>query len=293
MATSVRMQQSISNIAYFAGRIPTALRRRQEGLRYLRDHPEIERAYAHPDPVRIIDGIRSLAPGINVEEYRVDVDRFRNWVKSAKYPFLAYHSAVEEKFLEHFVSVELLGSLRSGLLVDVASWRSYFPTLMRERGFQVIVQDLVYEEGLHGDLLGCNAEAMPLPDESVTAMTLHCSFEHFEGTADVGFIREADRLLRPGGRVVIIPLYLHEKQLTWVDPSFLLRGERIEEAGATWQPAVGYGNRFGRMYSPETFVSRVVEAVGQTRLKLSLVRVTGLEALPSCYLQFAAVLEKD
>lgn len=292
MSTLDRAQHSLKNVIWFASRVPSAFARRREGQRYLTNHPEMARSYSTPDAKKIAASIQDIAGSVDITEIQLDETKFREWVQQARYPLLAYHAASEEKYLEHFLSVELLGDALSGTLLDVASWRSYFPVLMRHRGLRVIVQDLVYKPGLHGDLLGCNAAEMPLPDASIDAMTLHCSFEHFEGEADQGFVREAARILKPGGQAVIIPLYLHEQQLTWVDPYFLSRGERIAEEGATFQPSIGYNNRFGRMYSPQTFVDRVLKTARLAGLELKLVRVEGLERMPSCYLQFAAVLRK-
>jgi SAM-dependent methyltransferase len=292
MPNWIRVRESARNVGHFVTRVPVALERRRVGSAYIKKHPEMERIYERPNTESVIAEIRRLAPDLSIETMAVSREYYDRWVRREEYPLLAYHVSREEKFLEHAVSVDLLGD-RSGLLIDVASCRSYFPYLMRRRGFRVIVQDLAYTEGLHGDVLGCNAASFPLPDASIDAMTLHCSFEHFEGDADQGFVREASRLLTPGGRAVIIPLYLHERQITWVDPYFLSIGEVIEEPGAEWQPAIGYGNRFGRMYSARTFVDRILSAVEQTELKPTLWYIEGAtDVAPSCYLQFALTLEK-
>ena len=256
----------------------------------MRKHPELGRVYTRPNAQKIVDRIRAVEPAARVEDLQVDEASFARWISDARYPILAYHVNSRTKFLEHFLSVELIGA-RTGTLMDVASCRSYFPELMRRRGFRVIVQDLTYTPGLHGDILGSNAAAMPIPDASIDVMTLHCAFEHFEGSSDTGFIREAARVLKPGGRVVLLPLYLNENALTWVDPYFLAIGERVEEQGSTWQPAVGYSNRFGRMYAPENFVERVYRPALESGLKPTLLRVVGMEAASWTYLQFALVLD--
>lgn len=288
------ISHSAQNILFFASRSAKALYRRSIGHKYLRDHPGLKRKYNWPNSQLILSEIRQLAPNLEIQSITIDRYRFQKWIDESHYPLLAYHAGAIEKYLEHFISVELLGKYDSGLLIDVASWRSFFPTLMRRAGYRVIVQDLVYREGLHDDTLGCNAASFPLPDESVDAMTLHCSFEHFEDRADIGFLNEASRLLKPGGKAVIIPLYLNEMQLTWVDPYYLARNEAPHEAGAIWQPAIGYSNRFGRMYSPTTFVERIVNTVRTTRLSATLWTVErAVDISPDCYLQFALVLEKN
>lgn len=48
---------------------------------------------------------------------------------------------------------------------------------------------------------------LDLPDGSVDAIALQCSLEHFEGTSDSEAIVDAWRVLKPGGRLLIIPFY--------------------------------------------------------------------------------------
>jgi SAM-dependent methyltransferase len=286
------VRDSVFNTIHFASRAPLALYRRSVGSRYLERHPEIKRDYELPNADAVIDAISRSAPALRVETLTVNPAGFEDWVTTAQYPFLAYHTMAEEKFLEHHLSAELLGTRTQGRFIDVASCRSFFPELMRRRGFDVIVQDLSYAAGLHGDRLGCDAANVPLPAGSVDAMTLHCSFEHFEGDADSGFLRETARLLRPGGIAIVIPLYLHTERIIWIDPFFLADGYQVAEPG-TLQPAVGYGNRFGRMYDPPAFVERVAQTIAQTDLKPTLWRIENARAIsPRCYVQFALTVEK-
>ncbi|MBK1703584.1 SAM-dependent methyltransferase [Halochromatium glycolicum] len=71
-------------------------------------------------------------------------------------------------------------------------------------GFQVqIARERVREQGLEHriDLREGSATAMALPDESVDKITaLECAF-HFRSRSD--FLREAFRVLRPGGRIAV------------------------------------------------------------------------------------------
>jgi SAM-dependent methyltransferase len=289
---SLPVRDSLANTLHFAKRAPLALYRRSIASRYLDQHPSLKRTYELPDQNAVIDEISGLVPSLNVARLTIDPSGYERWVAAARYPLLAYHAMAEEKFLEHYLSVELLGTRSRGTFVDVASCRSFFPELMRRRGFDVIVQDLSYPEGLHGDRLGCDAANFSLPDASVDAMTLHCSFEHFEGDADSGFLRETARLLRPGGIAIIIPLYLHTERIIWVDPYFLAEGYEIEEPG-TLQPAIGYGNRFGRMYDPPAFAERVAATIAHTDLEPTLWRIDGAHSISArCYVQFALTVEK-
>ena len=98
---------------------------------------------------------------------------------------------------------------------------------------------------------------MPLPAGSVDKLFLHNSFEHFEGDIDTGFVREAWRVLRPGGGLCVVPLYLSARHQIVTDPL-------VDRSGIEWDPdaevveRIGHRNRFGRFYSAETLAERVL-----------------------------------
>ena len=70
---------------------------------------------------------------------------------------------------------------------------------------------------------------MDVPDAFADKLFLHNSFEHFEGDADTGFVREAWRVLKPGGRVCIVPLYLSTRHQILTDPF-------VDRRGVVWDP---------------------------------------------------------
>lgn len=78
---------------------------------------------------------------------------------------------------------------------------------------------------------------------SLDAIGLHCSFEHFEGDGDFRMVREAMRVLKPGGRLLIIPFYC---------------GDRFTEV---FKPEFAAGCQFHRYYDPPTFESRVLDGL--------------------------------
>ncbi len=120
------------------------------------------------------------------------------------------------KFLEHYISFLLMGK-PYGAIIDIAADQSPFIDNLFNMGyiFTGYVQDMTYPEGVlwisdSKCSIGSLAGSIPLPNGSVDIMTLHCSFEHFEGQEDINFIREVSRLLRAGGRAIILPFYTNE-----------------------------------------------------------------------------------
>jgi hypothetical protein len=134
---------------------------------------------------------------LSVKESPVPVQLYQEWMKRANYvrhnPGY-YPDNLHEKSLEHFFAAHLL-ELRSGqVFIDIAS-QSGTAAEIYTRLYQVqpYLQDLDYPAGINGNRIGGSAASMPIPDNFADAMTLHCSFEHFEGDADTGFVREAAR----------------------------------------------------------------------------------------------------
>lgn len=258
--------------------------------RFQRIYPWASERRGEPDTAVIESEIGALP--VRRADYQVSVEKFSRWVKEADYPRLAYLANRDEKFLEHQVSVDLLNLTAAGVLVDVASCRSQFPNIMRKRGFRVIAQDLSYPPGLRGDILGGDAAAMDLPEASIDGVTLHCSFEHFEGDADTRFVTNIGRLLKPGGRVVILPLYLHDRYIIETDP-FVSAGDVPVDPGATLAASFGYTNRFGRHYDARALSNRVIQPAIKAGLDVTIVRINGARAVsPTCYLRYALLLER-
>jgi SAM-dependent methyltransferase len=181
-----------------------------------------------------------------------------------------------EKSLEHFLSIQLIKP-RPGLIgIDIGSCQSVLPQIGRRvYKIQYYEQDLTYPAGIDGNRIGSSADAIPLPDESVDFMTLHCTFEHFEKNADTGFVKECARLLKKGGRTVILPLYLNERfcNITGeTDPK--VQNQISFDADADHYCLIPeWQNRFGRHYSPDAFVNRVWEPALRYGLHPHLYRI--------------------
>lgn len=235
--------------------------------------------------------------GIPVENYSADVDRFERYVADAGYSALPYYDAgkgwgAREKYLEHFVPVDLMKPKRGQVLIDIASMESPFAEIAGKLfGLDAYRQDLIFRDGIHGREIGGDAAALPVPDAFVDHMTLHCSFEHFEGDADSRFIREAERVLKPGGKVCILPLYTATEYAIQTYARGWRRFRAPFDPGDKVYVDESWGPPHCRFYDPAAFVRRVVEHLGG--LKLRLLEIDNVERCGSeCYLRYIALLEK-
>jgi hypothetical protein len=166
---------------------------------------------------------------VPIVEKAVDVEDFDRWFSRMNYEegFPTYKKefsgpgVLRRKALEHYLSIELCDVRPTDVFMDVASSNSIVPELLRSHyGLErVYRQDLRYPEGIDGWTIGSDARAIPLPDESVDVVTLHNSIEHFDGGADAAFILEAARLLRPAGRLCVIPLFLANRSSVYTNES--------------------------------------------------------------------------
>lgn len=107
-------------------------------------------------------------------------------------------------------AVMQIASVREGdVLVDVACGTGDIGLLARQTGATVAALDfsapmlgVAAERGLRGTLSRADALALPIADSSVDAVT--CGFALRNFVSIPPFLEEAARILRPGGRIVLL-----------------------------------------------------------------------------------------
>jgi SAM-dependent methyltransferase len=261
-------------------------------LAFLQIRKPVKKSYPPASPDKIVHNLSEL--GFAVEDYEIDIDDYRNYFQSSRYmeKFLDYYPCnLTEKSLEHYIAAKLLGLDEKDVYIDIASEGSPAPIIYNNLfGTKTFRQDLSYLSEFDGKQFGGDAAKMPVPDEFATKMALHCSFEHFEGDSDIGFIREADRVLKPGGIVCIVPLYLADEHSIVTNPVIAVSQNVRFEDKLIVCCVKEFNNRFGRFYDPGTLKRRIQNNIGDMRL--TIYRITNAQFDPSCYVQFAALLQK-
>lgn len=162
-----------------------------------------------------------------------------------------------EKCLEHYIVARELGLRRGDTYLDVASAGSPWARVLRTRGVEAYRLDLIYRPGIRGLNIGANATATGLPAGFARAVSIQCAFELFFGETDRQFLEETARILAPGGRAAITPLYLDDTHFVLHSPD-TLPPPGSEEPGAVriWRDDEVRAP-FSRHYSPEVFADRI------------------------------------
>ena len=239
--------------------------------------------------------------GISTGTYTIDIPAYKKYLEEANYPASYYGGGFDpgnnftEKTLEHFVSLSFLNLNSEKTYIDVAAATSPFSEIIKNKyGLnESYQQDLIYPRGLHDHKIGGYADEIPLPDNSVDAVSLHCSLEHFENNSDSAFFKTLERILKPGGRGVVLPFYIAANYTIHLDPAFnfLRRHHPVLDPLAEIRYCK-WKQYHSRHYDPAALKRRILDVC--PKLKLTVYKVQNFrEVARTCYLRFIGVFEKQ
>lgn len=211
---------------------------------------------------------------LKLEEYIFDETKYFKWFNDVNYygNYPAYckefskDNYLHTKALQHYISIELLDLREDDIFIDIASSQSVCPDIIKKYYTKNIYrQDLRYSEGIDGEYIGSNGDNIPLKSESVTKISLHCSIEHFENNSDIRFLKEAFRILKRGGKIVITPLYMSLVPVIFTSPS--IWSSKYKHSDSFPQFTNGYNlildenmrQRQEKYFSPKSLIEEVIE----------------------------------
>jgi SAM-dependent methyltransferase len=232
---------------------------------------------------RLRDELQSL--GAAVEDKPVDLQDFQLWLSghaqlSEFYKMMG--ASRIQKCLEHYMVDRLLRLQPDQVYVDIGAKNSPWARLLRRRSVRAYRLDLSYPLGRHGIDIGADACATGLPDAFADALSLQCAFNCFAGDADIRFLPEAARLLKPRGRCAIAPLCVDETHYCTRSPYCDLSGME-PDPGAKWVWRTdGFRLPFVRAYSPEAFRDRILKNL-PAALSAAIFYVTNLRELARAF----------
>ena len=198
-----------------------------------------------------------------------------------------------EKLLEHWLSSEMLGlpNFKSGdLFIDAAAATSPWARIQRERfGVEAFAIDLAEIGSAYRDLSYYsveNATKTHFPDCSVRGVALHCAFELFLGEDDSNLIAELARILKPGGKAVILPLYMHTHPCAYSSPEYFGKSYPDPEV-KQYVRLEARSVPSSRKYDAKTLRNRVINHIERTGMNFTLHALRNKEDFgPNIYCHF-------
>lgn len=231
------------------------------------------------------------------------LDRFKQFQQEAWFP-KDYHGGQasgvwDEKLLEHWIAGELLDLEHwspEDIYVDIAACNSPWAKALRERrGLSAYAIDLSPVGAAYADLSYYRSEDATrtrFADASVRGASLQCAYEMFQGDHDRLLIDELARILCPGGKVVILPLYMHTHYCAYSTPEYFGQGHSDADAKEYIRMDC-YGVPSSRKYDPWRLKERVLDPIRHAGLGYRLHALRNKATLGTgIYCHFILEIEK-
>jgi hypothetical protein len=260
--------------------------------------------YSNPTAAELEQIERDLtALGILVYDYSPSSESFAKFQQANYFP-LDYHGGVDgpvwdEKLLEHWIAGDLLGLWQYGqddIYVDIAACNSPWGQVLRERlGISAFAIDIGPVGSSYRHLPYYrqeNATQTKFKDASITGASLQCAYEMFVGHDDQQLIPELARILKPGGKAIILPLYMHTHYCAYSTPEYF--GKGYPDADAQEYVRLDcYGVPSSRKYDAQHLKDRVLQPLEQAGMKYTLRALRNKEELgQNIYCHFILEIEK-
>lgn len=260
--------------------------------------------YANPTSEELVTielDLRGL--GIEINDYAPSPDRFKQFQSEQWFPSFYYGGSMsnvwDEKLLEHWIAGERLGLAEFGpedIYVDVAAASSPWAKTLHERwGVNAFAIDLAPVGEAYRDLPYYrteNATKSSFADGSVSGVSLHCAYEMFMRDDDLRLPGELARILKPGGKAVILPLYMHTHYCAYATPEYFSKGY-ADPAAKEYVRMDCYGIPSSRKYDAFTLQRRVLEQIKIAGLSYRLLVLRNKSALGrNIYCHFILEIQK-
>lgn len=258
--------------------------------------------YAAPDEddLKIIEA-ELLSRGFQLEDYTVDPSDVTRFFSDFHFGSRFYNGKgplYTEKVLEHYIAFQL-GVQRmpaGGQYMDIAACNSPWAMILRQKGYRADAIDLEpSREFSHLPYYHVmDATRMSLPDSSVDCASLQCALEMFIHDADTRLMGELGRILKPGGRAIIVPLYLHRRYCGYCTPEYWHCKQYHDPEAELFVNSKGFGVPFSRKYDVDQLKRRVLDPLQGNGMSFTLrVLRNGPLIDPAIYCHFILEIRKN
>jgi hypothetical protein len=217
--------------------------------------------------------------GVAVGHLDLDNTRHHEWIQH-------YHprwrgsvgDLRDKKLLEFYASFTLLNPKIDDAFMDAAGGRkTYIDRLnCKTRYLQdsSITPDIRDALGNAVDYIEGDATSVQLADGTLDKISVHHSFEHFQGNGDTLFIMEVQRLLRPMGRCCIVPIFIADHYVEITNEFTFSRqfdpGSRVLIDPSASLPGGKRSGYYARVYDLEAFKRRILSHIDSTAFRVSI-----------------------
>jgi SAM-dependent methyltransferase len=259
--------------------------------------------YQNPTPAELQKIEEDLVEfGISVNPIVLSKQEFDGFKSNYIFPD-EYHGGKEgkvwdEKYLEHFIAYKFCDLDKftgQDVYVDIAAAGSPWAKILHENGYKAYSIDLNINKAF-GDLdfyIQSDAKKTNFEDSSVTACSLQCAYEMFNGDDDILFIDECKRILIPNGKAVISPLYMHTHHCGYSTIEYYRKG--YSDNGATeYLRRDCWGIPFSRKYSAKLLRKRIIDRIEKLGMDYRLYKIENKDELgQGIYCHFFLVIKNQ
>ncbi len=209
---------------------------------------------------------------------------------------------IHKKGLEFFFSSYLLELNENDIVLDAAGGKSNYLQAIKlnSKCKELYLTDHIYE-GIHEQsngvkIVGGDISSIHLMEKSINKIACHHAFEHFQDDKDMSFIKEAYRILKENGILVVIPLFLTDKFIEcWnieTNKHFDKNATFILDKTASI-PGADDDGHFARFYDNDNLLSRIIIPAEELGFKCEIVEceVDG-ESVPNMKSNFGSIINK-
>ncbi len=240
---------------------------------------------------------------IAVHDLHIDTADFKLFCSNYQFPH-DYHGGINspvwtEKLLEHYIAFNLIGLANLSpqeTYIDIAACNSPWAKILKEKNTcDAFAIDLavpsIYEKLEY--YIEMDATKTSFDDNSVSGISLQCAYEMFINNDDIHLIDEIARILKPGGKAVISPLYMHTHYCAY--SSYEHFGKGLSPSEATEYINLHAQNiPSSRKYDANQLKSRILDRITDSNLQYKLFAIRNKQKIDEhVYCHFVLLIIKE
>lgn len=241
----------------------------------------------------------------NVKYIHISENEFRKFEKRFNFEkFYDRHWVrFQRKVCEYFVVDRILDfSNRQAepfTYIDAMSSSSEWASnISREYSINAYSADINEPSNAGDCFIRADVTSLPFEDASIDAISVQSGMELLSGNDDIKFLNEVQRVLRPKGKFVILPLYLNPEFCNLYGRSYYQQ-ELQKDEGAVPYVRLDYDLQFTRLYDLNNLEKRLLsKAESKSCWKIFIIDADDSISLIDkrdsfIYLRYALVYEKE